>query len=123
MAEHLLVDQAIGMALEQLGHDLMNSAPLRRQLDAHRASVNLASLMVHIAHFNKLLEIIADIGALIVTTGLQFPRRHFVVANIEKQECLHRVDLQHSNPLELVLDDVQQEPVQTLYKCERLQVS
>jgi hypothetical protein len=96
--------------------------PLLGQAHAHRAAVDLAALVVHVAHFDELLEIVADIGALVVASGLQLPRRDLVIADIEQQKRLHRVDVEHADPFEFVLDHVEQQAMQTLHHRQRVEI-
>ena len=88
----------------------------------HRAAVDVALLVVHVAALDELLEVVGDVRALVVAAGLQLARRHLVVADVEQQQRLHRVDVDDAEPLELVLDHVEQQPVQPFHHRERLEI-
>jgi len=72
--------------------------------------------VVHIAHFHEFLEIVADIAALVITAGFQLARGHFVLADVEHQQRLDRVHLEHAEAFEFILDDIKKQPVQPLHQ-------
>ena len=81
------------MPLKKFRHDFLHLAPLFGQPHPNRTSVNLAALVVHIPGFDQLFQVIADIGALVISPALQFARCHFVIADVEQQQRLDRVHL------------------------------
>ena len=60
---------------------------------------------------------------MVVTARFQFACRHLVVDDIEQQERLHRVDFQHAQTFKFILDDIQQEPVQTFNQRKAVQIA
>ncbi len=45
-----------------------------------------------------------------------------MLADVEEQERLHRIDLDLAEPLELILDDVEKKPVQPFDQAERFKI-
>jgi len=111
------------VTFEELRNDIADTAPLFGQPDPDRAAIHLAALMVHIAHFHQLLEVVADIAALIIPTGFQLARCHLVIADVEQQKRLYRVDFKDTDAFEFILDDIQKQPVQTLNQRQRIKVA
>ena len=50
------------------------------------------------------------------------PAVELLVADIVEEQRLHRIDVGAPAAIELVLDDVEQTPVEALDQCQRLQV-
>ena len=111
------------MAREKIGHHIADIAPLFGQPHAHGTAVNLAALVVHIAHFDQFLEVVADVAALIVAAAFKLPRGDLIIADVEQKQRLHRVDLQHADAFEFVLDHVQQQAVQPLDQRQGLKIA
>ena len=82
----------LGVGGEEAGHDVAQAAALVGQADPDRAAVDLAALVVHVAELHQPLEVVADVRALVVAAGLELPRRHLVVADVEEQERLDGVE-------------------------------
>ena len=78
--------------------------------------------MIEEAHLDQLLEIVGDIGAEIVAARAQFAGGELLVADIVEEQRLHRIDVGAPAAIELVLDDVEQTPVEALDQRQRLQV-
>lgn len=77
---------------------------------------------MQIAGLHQLLEIVGDVGALVVASGLQLARRHLVVADVEQQQGLHRVDLENAQAFELVLQNVKQQAVQPFHQRQAVEI-
>ena len=60
---------------------------------------------------------------MIITTGLEFARRDLVLSDIEEQEGLDGIDLENAEPFELILDHVEQQPVQAFHQRQVFQVA
>src|SRR5580704_5021949 len=112
-AHVLLVERIDGVA---------NVAALVGELDAHRAAVDPRALVIEKAHLDKLLEIVGDVGAEIVAARAQLARGQLLVADIVQQKRLDRIDIGAPLAVELVLDDVEQTPVQALDQSQRLKI-
>ncbi len=110
------------MTRKKRADDRPDFAPLVGQFHAHRATVDLAALVMHVSRLHQLLEIIGNIGSLIVAARLQFARRNLVLADIEQQECLNGVDVQQAQAFEFVLDHVQQKTMQPFHHTQGIQV-
>ena len=68
--------------------------------------------MVHIAQFDQLFQIIGHVRALIIAARFQLARGHLILADVEQEQRLDRVDFQQVDPLKLILHHIQQQPVQ-----------
>ena len=97
--------------------------PLAGQPHPNRAAVDLAALVVHIAHIHQFFQVIADVAALIVAAAFQLSGGDFIVADVEQQQRLHGVDVQHADAFEFILDHVQQQAVQPFNQPERIEVA
>jgi hypothetical protein len=53
--------QTFGMFAEEFRQHAPYSAPFFGQADAHRPSVNIGTLMVHVPKLNQLFQIVADV--------------------------------------------------------------
>jgi hypothetical protein len=63
--------------------------------------------MVHVASIDQFLVIVRDVLSLIVSARFQLSSGDFVIANIELQQCLHRIYFQQTQPFKFILDHVQ----------------
>src|SRR4029077_514239 len=97
-------------------------AALVGELDAHRAPVDAGALVIEEAHLDQLLEIVGDVGAEVIAAGAQLAGGELLVADIVEQQRLHRIDVGAAAAVELVLDDVEQTPMQALDESKRLQI-
>src|ERR1043166_5721928 len=109
-AAHLL-DRAHVLLVEQRD-DVAHFAAALGELDAHGTAVDTRALMIEEAHLDQLLEIVGDVRAEIIAARAQFAGGQFLVADVEQQQRLHRVDIGAAAAIELVLDDVEQTSVQ-----------
>jgi hypothetical protein len=78
--------------------------------------------MMQETHLDKLLHIIGDVGAQIITFGAQFARSEFFVPDIVEQQSLHCVDVNALASIEFILDHIEQTPMQTLHQGQRFQI-
>jgi hypothetical protein len=108
--------------LVKLVNDGADFPPFFRQLDAHGTAIDPRALMVEKAHFHKLFQVVGDVRAEIVTARAQFTGRQFLVADIEEQQGLHRIDVRPPPPVELILDHVQKAAMQPLHERQRLKI-
>src|SRR5215217_8152251 len=92
------------------------------EFHADRPLVGTRPLVIDVARFDKLLEIVRDVGALIVAARLELARRQLGIADIEEEERLNRVDLGLARPLEIILDDVEKAPMQPLDQHKRFEI-
>src|SRR6056297_2306602 len=120
--EHARFLEAARVALEKAGDDIANLPATVGEAHADRAAVDLAALVVHVAGLDELLEVVGDVRALVVAAGLQLARGDFVFADVEEQKRLDGVDVEQAEPLELVLDDVEQEAVQAFDQGETFEI-
>ncbi len=97
-------------------------AALLGELDAHRAAVDARTLMIEKSRLDQFLEIVGDVGAEIVAAGAQLAGGQLLVADIVQKQRLHRIDVGAAAAVELVLDDVEQTPMQALDQGQRLQI-
>src|SRR5262249_61655995 len=86
--------------------DAADLLSLLGQANANRPAVDARTLMIEEAELNKLLQVVGDIGAQVVTARKQFPRGQLLVADIVEQERLHRIDVRTAGEIELILDDI-----------------
>src|SRR5438132_14383637 len=75
-----------------------------------------------IPRLDELLQIVGDVRAEIMTARAQLARRQFLVSNVEEQQRLNTVDFAFVAPVKFVLDDVEELPMQSLNKAERLEI-
>ncbi len=94
--------------------DVAHFLALRGQLDADRAAIDARTLVIEEFHLHKLLEIVGDVGAEIITARAQFAGRQFLVTDVVEQQRLHRVDVGATAAVEFVLDDIEQAAMQPL---------
>ncbi len=106
------------MALEQFASIARTTSPFCVRPHQHGAAVGFGTLVMDIAGFDQLLEIVGDVGAQIMTARAQFARRQFLIADVEQQQRLNAVDLAFVAAVELVLDHIEQLTMQTLNKIE-----
>jgi hypothetical protein len=78
--------------------------------------------MVHVAHAYQFFQIITDILTLVISAALQLARGDLIVCNIEYKQSLHRVNLDHPNPLKFIFDNIQQQTMEPLDWSQTLQV-
>jgi hypothetical protein len=75
-----------------------------------------------VAHLDKLLQIVRDVGAEIIAAGAQLTGCQFGIADIEQKKSLHRIDVGTSGAVELVLDYVEKPAMKALNKRKSLHV-
>src|ERR1700694_714739 len=108
--------------LVERGDDLADLAALLRELDAHRTAIDARALGSGDAHLDELLEIVGPVGAEIIAARAQFARGKLLVADVEQQQRLHRINVGATAAVELVLDDVEQPPMQSLDQGQGLEI-
>ena len=90
------------------------ASPLRVRRTSTERRSSFGAFVMDVTALDQLLEIVRDVRAQIVAARAQLARRQFLIAHIEQQQRLHAVDLALVTAVELVLDDVEQLPVQPL---------
>ena len=71
--------------------------------------------MVEEPHLDELLEIVGNVGAEIIAAGAQLAGSQLLLPDIVQQQRLHRIDVGAAAAIELVLDDVEQPPMQPFH--------
>jgi len=79
--------------------------------------------VVHIAQLHQFFQVIGYVRALIVAARFQLARGDLILADVEQQQRLNRVDFQKRKPLKLILDDVKQQPVQPFHQREVVEIA
>jgi hypothetical protein len=74
------------------------------------------------AHLDELLQIVGDVRAEVIAARAQLTRGQLLVADVEEQERLHRVDVGAALAIEFVLDDVEQTAMQPLDQRQGFEV-
>ena len=78
--------------------------------------------MIEEAHLDELLQIVGDVGAEVVAARAQLARGQLLVADVVEQQRLHRIDVGAAAAVELVLDDVEQAPMQPLDQRQGIEI-
>src|SRR5690606_792086 len=115
--------EAVRMAQEQVRDLIAQEPALFGQSHPHRTPVDFRPLMVHIAQIDQLFEIIADVRTLVITAAFQLTRGHLIFADVEQEQGLNRIDLQYTQALELILDDIKQQSVQAFYQAQIVEIA
>jgi hypothetical protein len=71
------------------------------ELDAYRAAVYAAALVIEKSRRDELLEIVGDIRAQIVASRDQFARGQFPVADVVEQQSLYGIDVHPATTIEV----------------------
>ena len=79
--------------------------------------------MVDVTRLDQFLEVIGDVGALVMATALQLAGGQFGIRHVVDEQCLHRVDAGFAMALEIILDDLEQAAVEPLDEAERVEVA
>src|ERR1700733_14130976 len=82
--------------------DAADFLALGGEADADRAAIDARALMIEEAELDQLLQIVGDIGAEVIAARAQFARGQFLVADVIKQECLHRIDVGAAAAIEFI---------------------
>src|SRR5262249_30819621 len=93
--------------------DAADLLSLLGQANANRTAVDARTLMIEEAELNKLLQVVGDIGAEVVTARTQFPRGQLLVAHIVEQERRRRIGARGAAASKLILDAVEKTAVRT----------
>src|SRR6185436_15632576 len=80
------------------------------------------TLMIEEAHLDELLQVVGDVGAEIVTARAKLARGQLLVADVVEQKRLHRIDVGTAPAVELILDDIEQSPMQPLYERQGIEI-
>src|ERR1041384_7462751 len=89
----------------------------------HQTAVICRTLLRQIAVFNKLLDVVGDVGAEIAAAVRQLGGRHHGVPDVEQHHTLHVVDVVDAEPVELQLHDVEKLSVKPLDKRDDVQIA
>ena len=74
------------------------------------------------AGIDQLLQIVGDVRAEIVAAGPELARRQLRIADIEEKQRLHAVHVGAAHAVELVLDHVEQSPMEPLHQRQRIEI-
>src|SRR5215469_868202 len=110
------------VTVKEAAQHVANRLTFARQPHQDRASIHRRAFVVDIARFDQLLEIVGHVRSEIMTAGAQLAGGQLLVSNIKEQKRLDTVDFALIPSIKLVLDDIQQLPVQALDKTERLEI-
>ena len=99
------------MAGKKAGNYFAYTAAFGGELDPYGAAIKLAALVVHIPHIHQFFQIIADITALIIATGLQLTCGQLIFTHIELKQRLHCIYFQGAHLLKLILNHIEQQTV------------
>ena len=99
------------LTLKQPINHVAYFAPFFSEADAYRTSIGGRTLMIHETGLDELLQTLRNVRTQIVAAPGQFSGRDFVIADIVKQQCLGTIEVRTSKTLELILDDIQKQPV------------
>lgn len=99
------IGQLFDMPVIQRGHRLADRPPLFGNLDPDGASIMGRAFLQKIIVLNHFLDVIADIGPLVITTVCQFADRQLFVANMGQNEALNVIDIFNTQPIEFGFHD------------------
>src|SRR5262249_4950252 len=108
------LDDGRDVLLVQHLDDVAYLASLVGKLDPNGAPVDPRTLMIEISHLDQLLEVVGYIGAEIVAARAQLAGGEILIADIVEKQCLHGIDVGAAPAVELVLDHVEEAPMQPL---------
>ena len=78
---------------------------------------------MHVSKFDKLFEIITHVRPLVIAARFELACGDFMLADIEQQKCLDRINLDQSKTLGFVLDHVKEQTVKTLDKRQGVEIT
>src|SRR5262249_10810631 len=116
-----LLDRAHVLLVKQRD-DVAHFTAALGELDAHGTAVDARALMIEEAHLDQLLEIVGHVRAEIVAARAQLTGRQLLIADVEQQQRLHRIDVGTAAAVELIFDDVEQTSVQPLDQGQGLEI-
>ena len=77
---------------------------------------------MEIAHLDKLLDVVGNIRAQIITAGAKLAGGQLLIADVVKKQRLNGVNVSVALAVKLILDHIEQAAMQTLNERESLQI-
>src|SRR5262249_51625379 len=115
--------QGLQLPLIERADHLRDFLPLIGEADPHGTPIGIRALVVDVAGLNQLLEIVGDVRAKIVAAACELAGGKLGVANIVEEQGLDTVHIGTAQAFELILDDVQQQPMQPLDQLQGNQIT
>jgi hypothetical protein len=116
-----LLDSA-ELALIKILDDFAGVFAFFGEADADGAAVDVAALVVDIAHVDELFEIVGHVRAEVIAACLEFTGGQFARADVIEQQRLYAVEFGATETIEFVFDDIEKEAMETLDQTEGLEI-